>query len=41
LWAAWWVVLVLSLIDIHLVLRGAGELFFTYIAITSGRSDDP
>ena len=46
LWAAWWMVLVLSLIDIHLVLRGAGELLFTGLAVvggaiaTSGVSDD-
>jgi hypothetical protein len=33
LWAAWWMVLLLSVIDIHLVLRGAGELLFTFIAI--------
>jgi lipopolysaccharide/colanic/teichoic acid biosynthesis glycosyltransferase len=36
LWAAWWMVLVLSLIDIHLVLRGAGELLFTGLAVVSG-----
>jgi hypothetical protein len=40
LWAAWWMVLLLSVIDIHLVLRGAGELFFTFIAIISGRIHD-
>jgi len=40
LWAAWWMVLLLSVIDIHLVLRGAGELLFTFIAITTGKSDD-
>lgn len=40
LWAAWWMVLVLSLIDIHLVLRGAGELLFTFVAIAGGRRDD-
>ena len=28
LWAGWWMILVLSLIDIHLVLRGTGELIF-------------
>lgn len=38
--AAWWMVLVLSLIDIHLVLRGTGELLFTFMAIVSGRTDD-
>ncbi|WP_211169603.1 hypothetical protein [Pseudonocardia bannensis] len=33
---AWWMVLVLSLIDIHLLLRGSGDLIFTLIAITTG-----
>ncbi|HEY8374208.1 MAG TPA: hypothetical protein VIL00_15835 [Pseudonocardiaceae bacterium] len=37
---AWWMVLVLSLIDIHIVLRGAGDLLFTLLAITARRSDD-
>jgi hypothetical protein len=40
LWAAWWMVLVLSLIDIHLVLRGAGELLFIGLAVVSGRLAD-
>jgi hypothetical protein len=40
LWAAWWMVLVLSVIDIHLVLRGAGELLFLGLGIVSGRADD-
>ncbi|MGY1812815.1 hypothetical protein [Blastococcus sp. SYSU D00820] len=40
LWATWWMVLVLSLIDIHLVLRGVGELLFVGLAVLSGRSDD-
>ena len=40
LWAAWWMVLVLSLIDIHLVLRGAGELLFIGLAVVSGRTTD-
>jgi hypothetical protein len=40
LWAGWLMVLVLSVIDIHLVLRGAGELFFLFLAIVSGRADD-
>lgn len=39
LWAAWWMVLVLSVIDIHLVLRGAGELLFIGLAVVSGRAD--
>lgn len=33
---AWWIVLVLSVIDIHHVVRGAGDLLFTLLAITSG-----
>ncbi|GDY32042.1 hypothetical protein [Gandjariella thermophila] len=36
----WWIVLVLSLIDIHLVLRGAGDLLFTLLAITTGGTND-
>jgi lipopolysaccharide/colanic/teichoic acid biosynthesis glycosyltransferase len=41
LWAAWWMVLVLSLIDIHLVLRGAGELLFIGLAVVSGAVSRP
>ncbi|MBW0110140.1 hypothetical protein I4I84_15545 [Pseudonocardia sp. KRD-182] len=37
--AAWWMVLLLSVIDIHLVLRGTGELLFLLLAIISGRVD--
>lgn len=33
----WWVILVLSVIDIHLVLRGAGDLLFVLLAVVSGR----
>lgn len=40
LWAAWWMVLLLSVIDIHLVLRGAGDLLFLFLAVVSGRADD-
>jgi lipopolysaccharide/colanic/teichoic acid biosynthesis glycosyltransferase len=40
LWAGWWMILVLSLIDIHLVLRGTGELIFVGLAIVSGHADD-
>lgn len=32
---AWWMVITLSLIDIHLFLRGSGDLTFTLIAITT------
>lgn len=35
--AAWWVILVLSLIDIHLVMRGVGDLIFVLLAIVSAR----
>ncbi|MGW1680629.1 hypothetical protein [Saccharopolyspora sp. NPDC002376] len=37
---AWWMVLVLSLIDIHLVVRGFGDLLFVLLAIMSGRLGD-
>ncbi|WP_093149791.1 hypothetical protein [Saccharopolyspora antimicrobica] len=37
---AWWMVLVLSLIDIHLVVRGFGDLLFVLLAITAGRLND-
>ena len=40
LWAGWWMVLVLSIIDIHLVLRGTGELIFIGLAIVGGRAHD-
>jgi hypothetical protein len=40
LWAAWWMVIVLSVIDIHPVLRGAGELLFIGLAVVSGRIHD-
>jgi hypothetical protein len=40
LWAAWWMVLALSIIDIHLLLRGAGDLLFVWLAVVSGRADD-
>nr|WP_143539568.1 hypothetical protein [Saccharopolyspora spinosa] len=36
----WWMVLVLSLIDIHLVVRGFGDLLFVLLAIMSGRLGD-
>jgi lipopolysaccharide/colanic/teichoic acid biosynthesis glycosyltransferase len=38
LWAGWWMILVLSLIDIHLVLRGTGELVFVGLAIVGGQA---
>lgn len=38
---AWWILLVLSVIDIHLVVRGGGDLLFTLLAITSGRAVTP
>lgn len=34
---AWVIVLVLSLLDIHLLLRGMGEVLFTLIAVATGR----
>ncbi|MER7015119.1 hypothetical protein ABT324_27120 [Saccharopolyspora sp. NPDC000359] len=36
--AAWWAVLVLSVIDIHLVVRGVGDLLFVLLAIVSARA---
>ena len=35
---AWWIVVVVSVLDSHLFLRGAGDLLFTMLAITSGRA---
>jgi hypothetical protein len=35
--AAWWVILVLSITDIHLVMRGVGDLIFVLLAIVSAR----
>jgi hypothetical protein len=40
LWVGWWMILALSLIDIHLTLRGTGELIFIGLAIVGGRADD-
>lgn len=37
--AAWWVVLILSLIDIHLVLRGMGDLLFLLLGIVMRSAD--
>jgi hypothetical protein len=36
----WCFLLVLSVIDAHLTLRGAGELIFVLLAICSGRIHD-
>ena len=33
----WWIVLVLTVLDAHLFLRGVGDLLFTLIAISSAR----
>ncbi|MER5387541.1 hypothetical protein [Saccharopolyspora sp. NPDC002686] len=35
--AFWWTILVLSVIDIHLVMRGVGDLVFVLLAIVSAR----
>jgi len=32
----WWMVLVLSIIDIHLVLRGCGDLLAVLLAVVTG-----
>jgi hypothetical protein len=39
LWVAWWMVVILSLIDPHLFLRGGGDLLFVLLAIASGPLD--
>lgn len=35
----WWLVLLLSLIDVHLVLRGMGDLLFVLLGVVAGRAD--
>jgi hypothetical protein len=39
LFVAWWMVIILSLIDPHLFLRGGGDLLFVLLAIASGSLD--
>jgi hypothetical protein len=36
LWVCWWFVLILTILDPHLTLRGTGDLLFTLMAITTG-----
>lgn len=38
--SGWWVVLILSLIDIHLVLRGMGDVLFVLLGVVGGRCGD-
>ncbi|MEJ8278284.1 hypothetical protein [Pseudonocardia spirodelae] len=38
--AAWWVVLILSVIDIHLTLRGTGDVLFVLLGIVGRPVDD-
>jgi hypothetical protein len=37
LWVCWWFVLILTVLDPHLTLRGTGDLLFLLIGITAGR----
>jgi hypothetical protein len=37
LWVCWWFVLILTVIDPHLTLRGTGDVLFMLMGITTGR----
>jgi hypothetical protein len=37
LWVCWWFVLILTVLDPHLTLRGTGDLLFMLIGVTAGR----
>ncbi len=37
LWVCWWFVLILTVIDPHLTLRGTGDVLFMLMAVTTGR----
>ncbi|MBV8539515.1 MAG: hypothetical protein JO063_10890 [Pseudonocardiales bacterium] len=37
LWVCWWLVLILTVLDPHLTLRGSGDVLFMLMGITTGR----
>ena len=38
LFIAWWMIVILLILDPHLFMRGAGDLFFVLIGIVTGRA---
>ncbi|HSZ30727.1 MAG TPA: hypothetical protein VK784_13360, partial [Pseudonocardiaceae bacterium] len=37
LWVCWWFVLIVTVLDPHLTLRGTGDVLFMLMGITTGR----